>query len=115
MHPREVICFARLAGSGVEGENYTTLVPWKWIPLEPSKMKIGLRQGTRGLELQVQNKNVVPFFHAELKGWEGHFEGDWKVLRPGGRHVFPWVPHFEGASKKLSLSQARKRLKVITF
>lgn len=115
MHPREVLCFARLDDGKVRGENYTALVPWKWVPLEPPRMKIQLQQKGKILELQVQNRNIVPFFHAEFRGWEGHFEGDWKVLKPGERSVLRWVPHFEGKSRRRTLTEAKRRLRITTF
>ena len=114
MHPREVVCFAQLEGAGVKGSNYTTLVPWKWAPVEKPKVKAELRQGKDGLELHVQSRNVVPFFHAELRGLEGHFSGDWKVLKPGEKQVLRWVGHFD-PSGTLSLAEAKRRLKIRTF
>ncbi len=57
---------------------------------------------------------VTPFFHAELSGTEGHFAGDWRVLRPG-THVLPYVFHHERATPTLTLAAARKRLSCFSF
>jgi beta-mannosidase len=115
MHPREVLCFARLENGEVKGENYDVLVPWKWTPLEKPKINIQLRSVDKELELHVQSRNIVPFFHAEFQGAEGHFSGDWKVLKPGEKNVFRWMPHLSIEDRKTSLAEARKRLKVISF
>ncbi len=115
MHPREVLCFAQLVGGVVCGENYTALVPWKWAPVEKPHVKAELRQGLEGFELHVQSRNIVPFFHAQLEGWEGHFAGDWKVLKPGEHNVFRWVPHFQEGPLKESLADAKRRLRVTSL
>jgi hypothetical protein len=57
----------------------------------------------------------VPFFHATLNGWEGHFGGDWKVLKPGEKYVFTWIPHDSQGKKITSLREARKRLMLLSF
>jgi beta-mannosidase len=114
-HPRDAVCFARLKGNGHHTQNYTALVPWKWAALEQPKVRTFLRQGPRSLELVVKSGNVVPFFHAELKGQEGHFQGDWSILRPGKTNVLPWVPHSTLGAGPLTLAQARKRLKTFSF
>ncbi len=115
MHPREVLCFARLEDGNMRGENYAILVPWKWAPVEKPRMKADLRQGRGGLELHIRSRNIVPFFHAEFQGWEGHFEGDWKVLKPAEHTALRWVPHFETASQAKSLAEGKKRLRITTF
>ena len=115
MHPREIIIFVRLEEGSVSVENYAVLVPWKWAPVEKPKMKMALREGKEGLELFVQARNPVPFFHAELQGLEGHFGGDWRVLRPGAKMTLPWVPHVNRGAKIPTLAQARSRLRVLSL
>jgi beta-mannosidase len=115
MHSREVLCFARLEDGEAGGENYAALVPWKWAPLERPQVKADLRQGREGLELHVQSRNIVPFFHARLDGWEGRFDGDWKVLKPGEKYVFRWTPHFQQGAGKTALAEAKRRLRITTF
>jgi len=53
---------------------------------------------------------VVPFFHAELGGLEGHFAGDWQVLSPGRAYLLPWVSHVNLGAKVPTLAEARRRL-----
>jgi beta-mannosidase len=115
MHPREVLCFVRLGNGRVQSANYAPLVPWKWVPLEKPELKITLQRGKKGLELHAQSRNIVPFFHAEFQGWEGHFTGDWKVLKPGEPNVFSWVSHFTESKVPPSLAEAKKRLRTLSF
>jgi beta-mannosidase len=115
MHPREVIFFARLQDGNIGAENHAILVPWKWVPLPKPRLETTLRPGKAGWELTVQSSRVAPFFHAWLKGWEGHFTGDGQTLRPGKLYVFPWVPHFTEAKSRASLAEARKRLRTLSF
>jgi len=110
----EVCCFVTLKGSGHIAANYTALVPWKWITLPKPKTKTTLRERNGKLEAVVQCEAVTPFFHAELNGTEGHFVGDWRVLRPG-THVLPYVFHDERATRTLTLAAARKRLSCFSF
>ena len=58
---------------------------------------------------------MVPFFHAELDGFEGHFAGDWQVLRPGRDYHFAWVPHQERGGRTPALAQARRRLRILSL
>ncbi len=113
MRPREVLCFARLDDGNVQGENYAVLAPWKWAPVEKPQVKTELRWGRGGLDLRAESRNIVPFFHAQLKGWEGHFDGDWKALKPGEKYVFRWISHFRRAPG--SLAEAKRRLRTTTF
>lgn len=115
MHPREILCFARLEDGDVRSENYTALVPWKWAPVEKPQVKAELRQDKNGFELHVQSRNIVPFFHAELEGREGHFAGNWKVLKPGDLSIWRWVPHFQKESPKESITQAKRHLRVTSL
>jgi beta-mannosidase len=114
-HPREVLCFARLGEGGVQADNFAPLVPWKWVPVVKPLIHNRLRLGNKGLELQVVSRNIVPFFHAEFRGWEGHFTGDWKVLKPGEENTFNWVPHFKEKGGARSLAEAKKRLRTLSF
>jgi beta-mannosidase len=113
--PREVCCFVDIKGKGVEATNFTTLVPWKWADLAKPSVKTSLRQGRSGVELVVQSKQVAPYFHAELKGLEGHFAGDWQVLQPGKTYVLPWVTHVARGAKLPSLGEAKSRLKTLSL
>jgi hypothetical protein len=60
-----------------------------------------------------QTNRVTTFFHAEIKGREGHFAGDGQTLRPGRKYVFPWVPHYREGFP--SLAEARKCTRVSSF
>ena len=110
-NPRDVCVFIRWAGGGHEHENFATLVPWKWARLPKPKLDWRLRGDSRELELAVRSRQVIPFLHAELEGLEGHFAGDWQVLRPGA-HVLRWVPHEHLGAEMPSLAEAHWRLKV---
>jgi hypothetical protein len=70
-----------------------------------------LRTDSRGIELAVRSKQVLPFLHAELEGLEGHFAGDWQILRPG-THILRWVPHGHRGAAMPSPVEAHWRLKV---
>jgi beta-mannosidase len=113
--PHEVCLFLRLRGKNVSHENFATLVPWKWVTLPPPRVDMELRTGASGLELMVSSDQVIPFFHAELTGVEGHFRGDWLTLRPGSRCVLPWMPHIHRGAKMPSLSQARRILRTFSL
>ncbi len=113
MHRRDAICFVRLKGGKFESENQTTLVPWKWVPLPQPRFKTSLRIRLGNLELLAQTNRVTPFFHAEIKGREGHFSGIGQTLRPGRKYVFPWVPHYQEGLP--SLTEARKQARVSSF
>ncbi|HUO57418.1 MAG TPA: glycoside hydrolase family 2 protein [bacterium] len=115
MHPREIIVFIRLEGPGIHAENHAILVPWKWAPVEKPRLQAALRNGQNGLELAVQTHTVVPFFHAELQGLEGHFAGDWRVLRPGAKYNFPWVAHTERGAFTPGLAEVRSKLKTLSL
>ena len=109
--PHEVCALVHLRGDGCTGENFSALVPWKWVTLPHPKIESSLRQNEDRLELVVESPQVIPFFHAELEGREGHFQGDWRILRPGSRYVLPWVPHVHRGAAKPSLKEARGLLK----
>jgi beta-mannosidase len=93
--PHEACCFVRLSGAGRAADNFGALVPWKWAHLPKPSVDAKLRATRSGLELAVRTSAVTPFFHAELAGLEGHFRGDWQVLRPGRVYRMPWVSHFD--------------------
>jgi len=107
---REVCVFIRLAGGGHEHENFATLVPWKWAALPAAQVDFGLKKHGEGVALAVKSRQVVPFFHAELGGLEGHFAGDWQVLSPGRAYLLPWVSHVNLGAKVPTLAEARRRL-----
>jgi beta-mannosidase len=111
----EVCIFVRLGGEGVSHENFATLVPWKWVTLPKAKIVTKLRAGEDGIELAVKSAQVIPFFHAELTGLEGHFVGDWQVLRPGTEYRLRWKPHVERGGKMPTLGQARRMLGVMSL
>ncbi|MDX2053605.1 MAG: hypothetical protein SFV15_14490 [Polyangiaceae bacterium] len=110
----EVCCFVRLKGSGTVAENCAPLVPWKWVSLEKPRTQAKLRERAGRLELVVENTAIAPFFHAELKGTEGHFQGDWQVLPPG-THVLPYVYHEERGQRRLTLEEAQKKLRTFSL
>jgi beta-mannosidase len=113
--PHEVVCFARLAGSGRRAENVTALVPWKWAKLDKPRVHAQLRSRGDGVELVARVEAVAPFFHAELDGIEGHFQGDWQVLRPGRSYVLPFVPHIHRGAREVALGEARRRLHTLSL
>jgi hypothetical protein len=67
------------------------------------------------VELTVKSREVAPYFHAELKGLEGHFAGDWQVLKPGKTYKLSWVPHVDRGAKAPSLGEAKRRLKTLSL
>jgi beta-mannosidase len=111
----EVCLFARVAGDGRVAENFATLVPWKWAHLP--KPRIDASLGTRGdsLELAVRTNVVAPFFHAEVARGEGHFRGDWQILRPGRSYRLRWMPHFDRGARATSLTAARRDLRTLSL
>jgi beta-mannosidase len=114
--PREICCFVELETPAGSIQNHAALVPLKWAALGRPELTTSLREGRGGrLELAVRSSTVTPYFHAELKGLEGHFEDDWQVLRPGRRYVFGWVPHVERGGVTPSLTEARRRLETLTL
>ena len=113
--PHEVCALVHLRGDGCTNENFTALVPWKWVTLRHPVIESSLRQNEDRLELVVQSPQVVPFFHAELEGLEGHFQGDWRILRPGSRHVLTWVPHVHRGAAMPTLADARNSLKMLSL
>ena len=113
--PHEVCLFIRLRGDGVSHENFMTLVPWKWMTLPAPEIKVEMIAGENGVELSVSSKQVIPFFHAELGNLEGHFHGDWQVLRPGSEVSLEWRPHRERGAKMPTLKEAKKGLRVMSL
>jgi beta-mannosidase len=113
--PHQVGCFVRIAGGSHRAENHATLVPWKWVTLPKPKIHANLRAAPGGVVLVVTTNVVTPFFHAELHGLEGHFAGDWQVLRPGRTYTFPWVPHLEHGAREPGLREARALLRVTSL
>ena len=107
----EVCLFIRLKGNGVRSENFATLVPWKWVTLPKPQIQMKLMNG---IELLVSSGQVTPFFHAELEGLEGHFRGDWQVLRPGSEYRLEWMPHSDRGAKMPALVEAKKRLRTMS-
>ncbi len=114
-HPREVLLFVRLGDGKIKAENHALLVPWKWAPQTKPRLKVFLEPRPAGWELWVRTDRVTPFFHASLEGWEGHFSGDFQVLRPGRTYVFPWIPHFPEGKPLPPLLEARQRLRTLSF
>jgi hypothetical protein len=109
LEAHEVCAFVRVSATGgtsgpIEAENFTTLVPWKWVTLVKPEVHTRLRESAGDLELVARVDVVTPFFHAALEGEEGRFRGDWQVLRPGRDYVMPWVSHVAG--RKFQLEQA---------
>jgi beta-mannosidase len=113
--PHEACCFVRLSGGHRTAENFGVLVPWKWARLSKPRIGAKLRAARRGLELVVRTDVVTPFFHAELAGLEGHFHGDWQILRAGRTHTMPWVPHVDRGESATSLALARARLRILSL
>jgi beta-mannosidase len=111
----QVCCFVTLAGDGVRADNFATLVPWKWVELREPRMRTRLAASRSAIELTVRADNPVPFFHAELEGLEGHFAGDWQVLRPGREHRLRWIPHVERGARMPSPAEARRRLRTLSL
>ncbi len=111
----EVCAFLRLAGGELTAENFATLVPWKWVTLPRPAIQTSLQQNGDQLELRVQSQQVIPFFHAELENLEGHFHGDWQVLRPGSQYVMPWVPHVHRGGAMPTLEDARSLLRMLSL
>ncbi len=140
----EVCLFIRLKGKGVSSENFATLVPWKWVTLPKPEIEVELRgydffsgsaEGTRvlgdgkrvpsaqplksksstGVELVVSSGQATPLFHAELEGLEGHFRGDWRVLRPGSEYRLEWMPHGDRGARMPALAEAKKRLRTMSL
>jgi beta-mannosidase len=114
-HPHEVCCFARLAGGDSRADNFASLVPWKWVTLAKPRLEKTLRARRETIELVVRPDVVTPFFHAELQGVEGHFRGDWQVLRPGRTYVLPFVPHVHRGAEVPSLSEAKRNLATLSL
>jgi len=111
----DVCLFARVAGTGYVAENFATLVPWKWARLPKPRVATSLRSRARSVELVVRTDVVTPFFHAELAGTEGHFSGDWQVLRPHRIYSMRWMPHFDRGARATGLVDARRRLRVLSL
>jgi beta-mannosidase len=112
---RDVCAFVRLSGGGNSSDNFTSLVPWKWARLPEPRVDVRLASAADGLELAVRTEQVVPFFHAEIGGTEGHFDGDWAVLRPGETVTMRWVPHADLRATVPSLDAARAQLRTLTL
>ena len=47
--------------------------------------------------------------------FEGHFEGDWQVMRPGSDYVMRWKAHGELGAKTPTLAQAKKGLRTMSL
>jgi beta-mannosidase len=109
----EVCCFARVTSGRHRAENFAPLVPWKWARLTKPRIAKALRATRGGIELRVRTSAVTPFFHAELDGLEGHFRGDWDVLRPGRTYRLPWVPHLDRGASATRLAFARATLRTL--
>jgi hypothetical protein len=108
----EVCLFVRLEGGDAVHENFATLVPWKWVTLPRPSVSLQLKDG---IELVVKSNQVIPFFHAELCDLEGHFDGDWQVMRPGETYRLKWVPHMYRGAEMPTLEEARRRLKTLSL
>jgi beta-mannosidase len=115
VEPHEVCALARLSNGPIVAENFAALVPWKWVTLPQPRISASLQQHHDQCELVVEADQVIPFFHAELQGFEGHFDGDWQVLRPGSRYVLPWVPHEFLGARSPTLEQATAALKTFSL
>ena len=111
----EVCALVRLSGGPLVADNFTALVPWKWATLPRPIIRTLLQQKGERCELVVESDQLVPFFHAELEGLEGHFDGDWQVLRPGSRYVLPWVPHEYLGAAPPTLEEAKLALKTFSL
>ncbi len=113
--PHEICMFLRIDGGDVSSDNFTTLVPWKWVNVVPPELETELIERDGILELSVRGPRVVPFFHAELDGQEGHFTGDWQLLRPNVLYKLRWQPHRLHGAVHLKLHQARKLLRTMSL
>jgi len=113
--PRDLCVFAEAEGDGTSASNHWSPVKWKWAGLVEPRFRASLAREERGLVLRVRPSTVVPFLHARLDGYEGHFAGDGDVLRPGRTYRFPWVPHVGRGAKEPSLEAARKTLRMSTL
>jgi beta-mannosidase len=115
-HPRDVCCFVELTAQAGVFTNFTPLVPFKWAAIVQPHIRKQLRVDARGtLALDVRSQAVAPFFHAELEGLEGHFQGDWQVLKPKKKYTLRWVPHGDHGGQAPSLGEARRRLRVLSL
>ncbi len=87
--------------------------------LERPRIAATMRSMGQRLELAVRTDVVTPFFHAELRGTEGHFRGDWQVLRPGRIYRLLWAPHDERYGRRgtdaTRLSVARRNLRTLSL
>jgi beta-mannosidase len=108
--PHEVCCFVTLAGAGAKSDNFAALVPWKWVGLEKPRLSTKLQKAGEVVQLTVKSEQVVPFFHAELDGLEGHFAGSYDVLRPRREYVLAWMPHRHRGARHVGIREARSRL-----
>ncbi len=123
--PHQVCCFVtldeRASKRGVatedraHAENHATLVPWKWASIEAPRLSQRLSARADGIELTVRAKNVVPFFHAEFSGLEGHFDADWQVLRPGTSHAMTYVPHYDRGATMPRPLEAKAKLTTMSL
>lgn len=113
--PHEVCLLLRLHGNNISHENFSALVPWKWVTLPEPKIEITLQEGKQGIELTATSAQVIPFFHADLTDHEGHFQGDWPVMRPGSKYVLPWMPHIDRGAKPPSLAAANRSLRTFSL
>jgi beta-mannosidase len=113
LHQREVCAFVTLESDGLCAENFSPLTPFKWANLAEPRLSTELSEKSGSLELKVRAKSVVPFFHAELQGHEGRFEGDWDTLRPGRAYRFRWVSHRD--AKMPNLAKAERRLRTLSL
>jgi beta-mannosidase len=111
----EICLFLHLRGDGVSHDNHAALVPWKWVTLPQPLVSQEVRESGAGVELVVSSDQVVPFFHAELDGMDGHFDGDWAVMEPRKQYVMRWVPHLERGTAMPSLAAARRALKTMSL
>jgi beta-mannosidase len=105
----EICLFIRLRSPITSNENFATLVPWKWVTLPKPAIHSKLIQTDGALRLQVSSPQIVPFFHATLHKQQGHFTGDWNVLRPTQKYEMIWRPH-EQLEPKLNRPISPKHL-----
>jgi len=113
LEAHEVCAFVRLSGGEHVAENFTTLVPWKWVTLAKPDVQAVLRERAGSLQLATRVNVVTPFFHAAIDGEEGRFQGDWRVLRPGRTYVMPWIAH--GTAGRSTLPRFRKQLRTLSL
>jgi len=111
----QLCCFISVKAPGHSAENFQTLVPWKWIGVVKPRLSTKLVAIDGGVALEVTPTTVVPFFHAELGELEGHFVGDWQVLRPNTTYRLPWVAHTERGASMPTLAQARAQLTTLSL